>query len=73
MDINDYWFLAVEVELDMTKGVTSHKQNSQLRRVMKRQSRYLMIRDPFQKLLAILKDVMLTNKINTSRMCAPAR
>ena len=68
MDIDDYWFLAVEVELDMTEGVTSHKQNSQLSGVMKGQSRYLMIRHPFQKLFAILKNIMLTKQICTSRM-----
>lgn len=68
MDIDNYWLLAVEVELDMAEGVTSHKQNSQLSRMMKCQSRYLIIRDPFQKLFAILKNVMLTKQLCTSRM-----
>lgn len=73
MDIDNYWFLAVEVELDMAEGVTSHKQNSQLGRVMKGQRCYLMIRHPFHKLFAILKNVMLTKQIFTSRIWAPAR
>lgn len=73
MDIDYDWLLTVEVELNMAEGVTGYQQNGQFGRVMEGQCGYLMIWDSFKKLLAILEDVVLTKKLGTSRMWAPAR